>query len=189
MDVDRSNYTRVTSVLGAFSDFSFIQPEILARKCEIGTLTHKFIEMILKGEEFHVVPEEIEGYLASFKLFWEGSSHAWDLDSMELEKRLWCDRNKITGQVDCIIKGGGKTYLIDWKTSASYQKSFLLQGAAYQYLADVNDYNNTDPTMFVRLKKDGGKPTLHKSENFLEDLDMFFKCLEVYRFFGMEKRK
>ena len=188
MEIDRSDYTRVTSVIGAFSDFSRVPPDMLQAKCELGTLVHRLIELKLQGEDVGVIPEEAKGYVKSFERFWEASKHAWNLDTMELEKRLYCDSNKLTGAMDCIIEGGGKTYLIDWKTSASYQKSFLLQGAAYRYLADVNDYTNSDPVLFVRLKKDGGKPTLHKSENYLEDLDVYFKCLEVYRWFGYNKR-
>ena len=186
MEQDRSTYTRVTEIIGYCSRIDRVPEEILKPAAERGTLTHRYIEQYLKGEEIHVVPDVVQPYLDSFKIFWERSSHAWDLDSMELEKRFWCDKYRITGQVDCIIRGGNKTYLMDWKTSAQFHPSFFLQGAAYRYLADEAGYTNTDALMFVRLNKEGKKPTLHKPETYLEDLGTFFKCLDVYRFFNKQ---
>lgn len=53
-----------------------------------------------------------------------------------LEKRLWSDRLKIAGTVDCIAKVHGKLSIIDFKTSGRYKSreeidSYFLQTAFY----------------------------------------------------------
>lgn len=182
-----NGYLRVTSVISRFSGIDKIPKEILEPAAERGSLTHKYIELILKGEEIHVIPSHIQPYIDSFKLFWDSSSHAFEKGDMELEKRLYCDKYMITGAIDCIIKIPDKTYLIDWKTSASFHKSFRLQAAAYRYLCDINGYKNTDDLLVVRLNKDGKKPTLHKHDSYEADLSIFMECLSVYKWFNHEK--
>jgi len=186
-DQDRPSYDRVTSIIGAFTDWSKIPEDVLERKKDIGTCTHRIIELMLQGKELGVIPEDIEGYIESFDRFWTDYSHNFDESTMRLEERLWCDNHKITGKPDMIIKKNDKTFILDWKTSAGMYSSYDLQAAAYCYLAIESGYSNVDQPMFIRLRIDGKKPALTKFSNFESSLEMFFKCLDVYRYFKMNK--
>jgi hypothetical protein len=186
----RDGFIRVTDVIGAFSGVLDVPREILDPAAERGSMTHAFIELILQGEDPQVVPEEIQGFLASFRDFWNRHSHTFQNAPIELEKRLYCESWKITGCVDAIIKAEDKTYLVDWKTcSSAHPLSWRLQGAAYKYLAEINGYKTIEDVMFVRLKKDGKTPALAKYASFMEDLGMFRNCLDVYQYFEIDKRK
>ena len=186
----REKHLRVTDVIGAFSGIDRIPAEIRESAAERGSLVHACIESKLNGHEIHIVPDETRPFLDSFYLFWTSHSHLYKDKLIETEKRLYCDQYFFTGCIDLIVSDNdNRTYILDWKTSASPHKSWRLQAAAYKYLCEVNDYNNVDSLTFVRLDRQGGRPTLHKYENYLEDFEMFLSCLNIYRFFGIDKRK
>ena len=179
-------HDRVTNVISPFTGIEFIPEHILSNAAGRGTLTHACIEGILQGfEDVDVVPE-VQPYLQSFKSFWEESSYTFEGGRLILERRLFCDEKMITGQVDLIIEMEDKTILIDWKTSSRPQKSWALQGAAYKYLAEINGFENVESILFVRLKKDGKPPVLTRHTTHDEDIETFFKCLELYRWFKMK---
>ena len=185
-------YDRVTNVLAPFTGIEFVDKNLLEFAGDRGTRVHSHIEGYLKGWGFGDPDEAVKPYLKSFELFWEGSKHVFKNGEIILEKRMYCHTKKITGQADVIIKDAdGKTYLIDWKTSAVKSKSWALQGAAYQYLCQRSGYHNVDPVMFVRLSKVGKKASLskEKDEDFKGNLSIFFKCLELYRYFDMKKTR
>ena len=91
--------------------------------------------------------------------------------------------------MDVIIVHDNRTYVIDWKTSSRPHLSWAVQGAAYRHLLIVNGYRNVDSVLFVRLKKDGKKPSLHKHEDYKEDLTTFMDCLKLYRKFDMKNTR
>ena len=95
----------------------------------------------------------------------------------------------ISGQFDCMIITDEKTYIFDWKTSRNImEQSWRLQAAGYRFLAEVNGYTNLCDPVFVKLDKDGKEPILFKCDNYDEDLDRFFNCLDLYRYFKMKNR-
>lgn len=182
-------YDRITEVLTPFTGIEFISADILENAAQRGTEVHKFIEGVLKGWEFHVEHGTIKPYIDSFRTFWEKSNHAFEGGKIILEERLYCDKHRITGQADVIIKMKDRTYIIDWKTSSAPQKSWHLQGAAYKYLCEVNGYSNVDDVLFVKLNNDGKAPSLHKSSEHKDNLETFFKCLDLYRWFNMKNTR
>ena len=133
--------------------------------------------------------EEVSPYLESFKKFWEASGHAFEGGKMVTERRMFCKDKKITGQADVIIEVDGCTYVIDWKTSSTKHKFWALQGAAYRYLCESEGYDNVEAVLFVKLAKTGNRAVLYKHENYEENLEIFFKCLEIYRYFEMKKTR
>lgn len=182
-------YDRVTSVISQFSGIHSVPKDLLKFAAERGTKVHTLIEGILKGFDFKDENNHVYPYIESFYKFWDSSSHIFADGEMILEKRLFCEDLGITGQMDVLVKTKDRTYLIDWKTSSQPQKTWALQGAAYKYLAEQNGYENVDSVLFVKLKKDGKSPTLHKHENHKENLDIFFKCLDLYRWLGIRQPK
>jgi len=187
--MDKESYDRVTEVISPFTGIEFVPKEVLEPACERGTNVHLQIEGILKGWALHVKDPITEMYVASFKIFWEKSTHIFKDGEMILEQRLFCDENQITGKPDVIIQTQDRIYIIDWKTSSSPQKSWHIQGAAYRHLCEVNGYKNVDSVLFVKLDKTGEAPSLHKSEEHKKNLDIFFKCLELFRHFDMKNTR
>ena len=189
--MDKESYYRITEILRPFSGIEFVPEYILKPACDRGTKVHECIENILKGG-FPNFSEEDEGlmpYIKSFEKFWSTGAHAFKRGEIKLEERLFCNNNVITGKPDVIAKTEGRTYLIDWKTSSSPQKSWALQGAAYRYLCEVSGYENVDSVLFVKLDKEGKKPTLYKHDDYEENISIFFKCLELYKWFDMKNRR
>jgi len=186
--LDKSNYHRVTEIISPFSGIGKIPSHILQAAAHRGSMVHNYIEAAISG--FAMPPENdaVQPYIDSFEGFWDESRHVFD-GKWQIEKRLFCDKKMITGQMDLIVKTDEKTLVFDWKTSAKEQKSWRLQAAAYQYLLEVNEYKNPKPLVFVRLDKFGKKPTLHSYETYKEDLDIFFKCLDLYHWFDHAKDK
>ncbi len=182
-------YDRVTNVLAPFTGVEFVDKNLLENAGERGTRVHSHIEGYLKGFGFGKTDKVVDPYLESFKQFWEGSSHAFKDGEIILENRMFCHDKKITGQADVIVKVDKRTYLIDWKTSAIKHKSWILQGAAYQYLAKLQKYDKVDAVLFVKLLKNGKAPTLYKYEEYKENLQIFFNCLELYRYFDMKNTR
>jgi hypothetical protein len=181
-------YDRVTEVITPFSGVEFVPEDILKSAGDRGTLVHKYIEGSLQGFKGSLT-EEMGPYVDSFEKFWDSSKHVFGGGKIVLEKRLFCDVLGITGQADVIVETSDRTYMIDWKTSSRPQKSWALQGAAYRYLAEVNGYKHVDSVLFVKLNKTGKSPTLYKHENYEENISVFKKCLELFRWFDMKNTR
>ena len=182
-------YDRVTEVLSPFSGVEFVPQDILDAAAKKGTKVHSYIEGTLKGEAYYIPDYNHSKYVQSFLKFWDKSKHAFEGGEIILEKRLFCEEKKISGAMDVIVKMPDRTYIIDWKTSSRPQKSWQLQGAAYKYLCKVNGFESVDNVLFVHLSKDANQPSLQKSENYEENLDIFDKCLELYRWFDMKNTR
>lgn len=185
----KDGFLRVTEVISPFTGIEFVPEEILAPACERGTKVHSYIEAILSGWKCSIQCDTVKPYIESFAKFWESSKHAFT-GKITLEQRLYCVEHKITGQADVIVETEDRTYIIDWKTSSRQQKtSWKLQGSVYRYLCEVNGYKNVDSVLFVRLDKTGKAPCPYKSEDHIDNLTTFFKCLELYRHFDMENTR
>lgn len=182
--MDKQNYRRITEIISPFSGIEFVPEDILKPAADRGTLVHKGIEDFLSGKDVSY-GDEVLPYIESFKIFWSKSKYIFEGGKITLEKRMFCDKYKISGQADVIIEKKNRTYIIDWKTSKTPHKSWALQGAAYRYLAELNGYENVDSVLFVKVDKAGKKPTLYKHDNYYENLDIFFKCLELFNWFDM----
>ena len=174
------DYQRVTEVLYPFSGLKYIDPTILENAAARGTKVHKICEAIVEGLDGWDVPEELSGYVQSFKSWWtEGH------EVKAVEKRLFCEDLAITGQIDLITEEPGGIHIIDLKTSANEAKSWMLQGSAYSYLAKKAGFD-VRGILFIRLLRDGKYPKLHFYE---ENMQLFKECLNVYRYFWGTKAK
>src|SRR5687767_13199233 len=96
----KSGYLRVTQVLSIFSGLSEINAEVLKNACDRGKLVHDTIEAIRIGIGVSSIPEYIEGYMNSYKLWSQGK------EFIDKPKRMYCDDLMITGEVDDIYKDG-----------------------------------------------------------------------------------
>lgn len=185
--MNREEYTRVTTILSPFTGYGKIDPIILQNAADRGTAVHKIIEEILGGTYFGLIPNEFRGYIDSFNKFWDDRSY----EVVEMEHRMYNDEYQITGQCDVIVRNmkDNKLILLDWKTSYSINKTWDMQGAAYQYMARENG-KNVDEVIFIKLDKKGGNPKLVTSKGtfneFLEVYNVyhkFFKNQEIPELF------
>ena len=178
----KEDYTRVTTILSPFTGYGAVDPVVLQNAADRGTAVHKLIEEILGGTFFGLIPNEFRGYIDSFNRFWEENSY----EIVEMEHRMYNDQYQITGQCDLIVKDleTDKLILLDWKTSYSINKTWDMQGAAYQHMARESG-KDVDDVIFIKLDKKGAKPKIVPSQG---TFDEFLDCYNIYnRFFKNQK--
>jgi len=177
----REEYARVTEILAHFSGIDKVPNDILEKAAARGDLVHKLCIAYVEGIAPANDITEVEGYLKSFLQWFKE-----DYKVLTTEERFYDDELQITGQVDMIIENKGKIILIDFKTSASPQKTWPLQLSAYKYMA--NEKYKIDEIQIVQLKKDGSVPQIHIHGSKV-DLELFFHCYGVFKYFYENKRK
>ena len=169
---DLSKYTRVTDVLFPLSGLKNIDPQILKNAAERGTKVHEICDAIISDMGMPSIDGQIIGYINSF--------NQWmPKHFIEKPERFFCDDYMISGECDGIYEDEEGLVLVDLKTPANESKTWKLQGSAYSYLAKKAGYN-ISRIEFVKLSKEGKAP---KVFSYVEDFDLFLKCLEVYRYF------
>jgi len=178
----REGFTRVTSVLSPYNDFSNINPEVLQRACDRGTKVHRLCETYANGD--YVPPPEspLEGYFRSFTGWYDEMVDKVLL----LEWRAYNEILMLTGCVDAVVilKGDTEPTVVDYKTSSVVSKSWALQTAMYHDL--VNDRGDIKPKrrIALQLKKDGKKPKVIEYTNLSRDLDLYLSAYKLYRWFN-----
>ena len=170
-------FTRITDILAPFSGLRNVDKIILENACKRGTMVHDIIEGIQDGIGAVNVHPLYIGYINSYEKWSEGK------EFIEKPSRFFCEDLKITGECDCIYTSPEGLILVDFKTPARESKTWSLQGSAYSYLARRSGYD-IKRIEFVKLEKDGRAPKVFIYE---EKFELFLKCLEVYRFFGLDK--
>ncbi len=144
-------YTRVSTILSTYQDFSHIDPAILQRKCEIGIEVHKAIEAHFT-QEFYPVSEWAAPYFKSFLSAYKVLLS--DMKPILLEKRLYSQKHRITGQIDAIFIKGDETYLFDWKTSHSpNERVWRMQVAMYVMMLEENKICKKPQVRVLQLSK------------------------------------
>lgn len=150
-----SEYVRVSTVLSHLSDYAGIDPDVLARKSQIGTDVHKSIDAFLVGEVEPCQPEG-QGYFSSF-IAWH---RAIKPEVRQTETRYFNDAYRLTGCLDALLDiGPDQSVLVDWKTSAQENAAvWPMQAHLYYYLAREAGQFVADRFLFVKLDKYGGLP-------------------------------
>lgn len=183
------NYTRVTEVLYPFSNLGKIDPTVVKKAADRGTVVHMLCDGIISGvgafeaksllnycsgeEDREQEKFKIDGFMKSFM--------QWQEDKSFLEKpeRFHCDKYMITGECDAIYQDDDGLVLVDFKCPVSESKTWALQGSAYSYLAKVAGHP-ISRIEFIKLDRTGKRPKVFV---YKEDFGMFLKCLELYRHF------
>lgn len=177
---DGKEYARVSEILQPFSDFSHIDPEVLANKCRIGTRVHEAIAAEIAGE-FPILDEASYGYFKSF-LAWK---HELKPSFQQSEQRYYSEKHMITGQIDCLALIGSRVpFLVDFKTSASEGESWPLQGHLYAMLLEEAGLKIQEKYFFVKLDRAGFLP---KVLQYRFDFNLRSKCLNAIRMYWENK--
>lgn len=167
-------YLRVTKVLWPFAGLDHIDPAVLSKAAERGTKVHRICEGIISGLGEFGVDEETAPYVESFKQWWNLGHEVF-----LMEERFFCDKYKITGQVDLILKTEDGLVLVDLKTSRKPSKSWQAQGSAYVYLAREAGFD-VKKVFFLHLSREGKAPKLLEYD---PDPSFFLSVLTVYNHF------
>ncbi len=178
--MSRENYLRVTQVLYPFSGLQNIDPDVLAHAAERGTKVHKICEGIVVGLGEIGTDEETQGYVESFKKWWDTG-----VQVVSVEERFWDDELQITGQVDMIIQTPDGLAILDLKTSSSPSKTWQAQGSAYAYLAKRAGYD-IKSIQFLHLSKIGKAPKLH---TYPVDDSFFLAIFRTFKHFFYKESK
>ena len=181
-DDEFKDYYRVTEVLSKFSGLDKIDLSVLANEAERGTRCHNFCELYAKNELFVEIDLDCKPYVDSFIEWFDLTVERVEF----LEKRLFCDDLRITGQMDMLayLKGDEKPSLIDIKTPQTESKTWPLQLAAYRHLMDANsiDYKNS---FVLQLNKSGSSAKIFDYTSRSEkDLELFKNLLSVHQYFS-----
>lgn len=180
----KPGYTRVSEILGQWPQFEGVKPEVLAKKCALGTEVHEAI-MGFHNDIHLPVGEDAQGYYDSF-MKW----HILCKYPMQSIGRLYCETLKITGEIDAIIKVGEAWCLVDWKTCATAnEKMWKLQGQFYQYLMKANGHELSTAFYFVKLDKDGGMPTVKVYESSKEIMNVCMSAYICHKYLNKVDRK
>lgn len=158
-DIIPPEYTRITSILSIFQNFSHVPVERLKKAQETGTVIHTAIESFFDGN-FSPISSKYEGYFSSF-LKWVES---FQPEVVETEQRLFDDQMMITGQIDLLANIYGGNYLVDFKTGfSSHPEIWELQLTFYRYLLEVNNYIDLPSSLIiVHLKREGDSPDIYE---------------------------
>jgi len=165
------DYDRVTDVIYPFSGLTKVDPLVLKMAADRGTIIHNACNCIIMDIPVDVIDNRYTGYLDSFNIWKEGKTF------LPHPGRWYDDELMITGECDGIYQMDGESILFDLKTPAKESSTWKLQGSAYNYLAHKNGIK-VDHWEFVRLKKDGKKPTVY---GYGDCFDEFRMLLNVYR--------
>jgi hypothetical protein len=168
---DINNYDRVTSILYPFSGLSRIDPLVLKNAANRGTIIHNMCDCIISDLPMDEIAPDHQGYIDSFKLWSEGKTF------LPKPERFFDDELMITGECDGLYEEDGEITLFDLKTPLREGSTWGMQGSAYAYLAKLNGLK-IDKVEFIRLKKDGGYPSIYGYPDLMKD---FLMCLEVYQ--------
>ena len=194
---DITKFDRVSAVLAPFSGLHKIDPNVLALAAARGSCVHKLIDAHIGGFGLHTIDSLVSNYCEDLfpgegieeliekekekvRLMFQ-SFEKWAEGKQFIPKpdRFFCDKLMITGELDQIWKDvHDRHVLIDFKTSYNESKTWLLQGSAYCYLAELNGYT-IDYIEFVQLSKTGGVPRCY---HYQKEFPMFKAHLDVYRY-------
>ena len=138
-EVDGKWYPRVTSIVSIkakpelyrfYGELnSFAQGEAIKKQsADEGTAVHNAVEAIMLGEDPDV-PAEIAPAVAAFQRFRDRMGIK--VDPRWVEKMVVHPEERFSGTVDSIAFIGGRTGILDIKTSLSIYRDYSLQTSAY----------------------------------------------------------
>ena len=152
----------------------------------VGTLAHEMVQEYLGGPSWdrgRYAPEEVDLAENALLKFFEWEKHVGSLETIAIEKQMVHEPRRYGGTVDWIGRIGGKTWLIDFKTSKALYAEHVYQVSAYNQLCRINDVG-IQGVRIIRIGRDGGEGFEDKiiSSEELQYGEYVFNCaLQLYR--------
>lgn len=170
----------VTQILGPFTDFSRIPPDVLAHAAERGTIVHEACAAISSGLWVPALPEECNGYVESFRRWFRlvAKVHL-------VEEELIHPTYNYIGHLDLCVTMQGDTVprIVDLKTPLSESPTWSAQIAAYSELVRVAGGIVTRRNGSLRLDPKGGLPKFTEYRESSRDLSAFLNALGAWNYF------
>ena len=179
------NYPSVTQIIGRYSDFSRVPPDVLEAAKERGTRVHQVCAAMASGLW---VPDYCDSgdapYIVSFEQWFEAVVD----NVIAVEPELTCTTYRFKGHPDllCRLKGDDCLTLIDLKSPVQKQKTWRLQIAAYRHLA-LKKWPNIARVGSLRLSPEGRPALFDEYSGTLDvDFNVFVSALNVHNFLRKE---
>ena len=181
-EVDRENYTRVSTILEYFAE-----PELVAWMIRKGKEANKFKKQAMKigtdvdesiknfvvsGSYSKVKTVEAKSCLEAFKRWYDDYK-----PHLTVGKRLYYDPYQITGEPD--LYWGNR--IIDIKCASAIRLKYYLQTAAYSFMA-----GESRSTGILRLHKhlEDYEYVERNDVEVDDDIETFLYLLKVFRYFA-----
>lgn len=137
-------------------DVGYNADTIMRRAGREGTAVHEAIEQLLKGEELEWIDEYgnakynelVWGMIIKFKEFWDTVAP----EIIAVEEFVYSDEHQYAGTADLVCKIEKETWLIDFKTSTTLQRTYELQLASYAKAWQEMGKGKIDRTGILWLK-------------------------------------
>jgi hypothetical protein len=177
----RNGIPSVTEVLGVFTDFSRIRPDVLAHAAERGTIVHQACAAIAEGLWSLGVPPDCAGYVKSFERWFDMVVDTVHMVEAELTHSLY----GYMGHLDlCVtLRGEEDPRVIDLKTPVTEGATWKAQISAYEALVIENTDLQCRRSGSLRLKADGGFPKFNQNDGDIGAFNAFLNALSAYRYF------
>lgn len=171
----------VTQVLGPFSDFSAIDPDVLEAAALRGTEVHNACACYAQSLPVLGLEGDRVGYFDSF-MFW----FITYVDRVFfVEKRLTHPVYQYNGKLDLGCKlVDGRNMVVDYKTPATEGPTWKGQLSAYLELANYNQGQKFDGCMSLLLRKSGkAAKAIVYQDSPSDDFAAFLSALNAIRYF------
>jgi hypothetical protein len=163
-EIIKEGFVRVSKILDTFRLPVFIPKDVYENARERGIRLHSaFEKRITTGCTFQVLEEQDLGYYRSWELWYENSGEMGiDRNILHTETRIYDTKRPITGKIDGIWEKEGKLHLIDWKATASEDKTIWpIQMSAYSQLIKRSKLCKLEDTAYIlKLNIDGDEGRL-----------------------------
>ncbi|WP_434033677.1 PD-(D/E)XK nuclease family protein [Cupriavidus sp. a3] len=174
--VDGERIPSVTQILAPLNDLSFIKPDVLAYKRQLGTAVHKATELYDQGElDESTVPEVVQPYLDA----WIRLRTELPFEILGMEERVYHPSHRYAGTYDRLVLLDGKRCVWDLKTGGMFP-SYGPQTAAYKNAVEKVSGKRVEGRYTVELRDDGTY-RLHEMTD-PDDWPTFLGCLALHRF-------
>lgn len=175
------NYPRVTSILAPFSDFSMVPPNVLAAAGKRGAAVHEASLAYALGL-WKPVPEDLQGYLDSFKRWFD----RFVIEVLAVEKELIHPQWGYVGHADLVaLVSGYKAKPVvcvpDLKTPVTASRTWACQIAAYVE-AEQLEHKEKVYGGALQLRKDGGLPKMTWVEDQSQAFNAFVGILSGWNY-------
>ena len=173
-------YARVTEVLSLYLDMEHIPIAAWEAGAYRGTEVHKYCAAIAQGLWVPTIPQEYQGYVDSFRLWFDSQVEKVLL----VEERLHHPVYPYTGQIDLLVDlKGDIRAVVDLKTPVQKSKLWEAQLGAYVALVNSHHYKKEIHAGSLRLHPEGKAPKMDWYNYTSESFNQFLNALMAYLHF------
>ena len=148
---------------------------------DIGTVSHKWLELYFHGQEPDLPPEEHPSRSCVLAALSWLKDHKVQI--METERPIYSLKHGVSGRLDGIALIDGKKSVLDFKTGNSVYVEARFQSAAYQSFFTEETGQEIEQRAIIRLGKEDGKfyQRIYPKGSFEPDFNGFLSALGLYR--------